>query len=101
MITKEVALAALELHAIDDAGLDEMDRRLLDLIIEKFAGGPVGLNSLGAALGEQVDTIEDVYEPFLIQEGFVVRTPRGREATSRAYAHLGRQPPEPGQMRLV
>jgi Holliday junction DNA helicase RuvB len=74
---------------VDDLGLDENDRRLLRAIIELFGGGPVGLSTLAAATAEEVDAIEDVYEPFLIQLGFLQRTPRGRIATRRAYEHLG------------
>lgn len=75
---------------IDEAGFDAMDRRLLLSIIDRFGGGPVGLETLAASVGEEADTIEDVYEPFLLQEGFLMRTPRGRIATQRAYQHLGR-----------
>ena len=75
---------------IDKIGFDHMDRKILKTIIDKFKGGPVGLKSLSVALGEDSVTIEDVYEPFLIQQGFIVRTPRGREVTTRAYEHLGR-----------
>ena len=82
---------ALDRLQIDQLGFDEMDRRLLATIIDKFDGGPVGVDSLAAACGEEADTIEEVYEPYLIQEGFIQRTPRGRLATPRAYAHLGRQ----------
>jgi Holliday junction DNA helicase RuvB len=78
---------------VDKAGLDEMDRRLLRVIVEHFNGGPVGLETLGAALAEPRDTIEDVYEPFLIRQGLLARTPRGRVATQRAYEHLGVKPP--------
>lgn len=76
---------------IDQHGLDEMDNRILSVIIEKFNGGPVGLNTISTAVGEESGTIEEVYEPFLIKEGFLKRTPRGREATEHAYRHLGRQ----------
>jgi Holliday junction DNA helicase RuvB len=102
-ITLGVALATLDLYQIDDRGLDEMDRRLLSTVVQKFGGGPVGLNTLSAALGEVQDTIEDVYEPYLIQEGLLVRTPRGREATPHAYRHLGLESPGDGsdQMRLI
>ncbi|MBN2361320.1 MAG: Holliday junction branch migration DNA helicase RuvB, partial [Deltaproteobacteria bacterium] len=86
-----MARQALDRLQIDQLGFDEMDRRLLATIIDKFDGGPVGVESLAAACGEEADTIEEVYEPFLIQEGFVQRTTRGRLATPRAYAHLGRQ----------
>jgi Holliday junction DNA helicase RuvB len=88
-ITLDVARAALELLEVDDRGFDELDRRLLRTIIEKFSGGPVGLNSLAAAIHEEKDAIEDIYEPFLIQAGFLDRTPRGRVATPRAYEYLG------------
>jgi Holliday junction DNA helicase RuvB len=83
------ALAQLE---IDEGGLDVMDRRILGTIIDKFEGGPVGLETIAASVGEERDTLEDVYEPFLLQQGLLQRTPRGRVATSRAFAHLGRQP---------
>jgi Holliday junction DNA helicase RuvB len=88
-VTVEVARAALQLLEVDDRGFDELDRRLLRTIIEKFSGGPVGLNSLAAAIHEEKDAIEDIYEPFLIQAGFLDRTPRGRVATARAYEYLG------------
>ncbi|OAN48456.1 Holliday junction DNA helicase RuvB [Chloroflexus islandicus] len=93
-ITLEVARAALAQLEIDELGLDENDRRLLRAIIELFNGGPVGLSTLAAALAEEVDAIEDVYEPFLLQLGFLQRTPRGRVATRRAYEHLGLPYPE-------
>jgi Holliday junction DNA helicase RuvB len=101
-ITIEVAQAALLSLEVDELGLDENDRRLLRTIIELFQGGPVGLSTLSAALAEEVDAIEDVYEPFLIQLGFLQRTPRGRMATRRAYEHLNIAPPElpEGQARL-
>ena len=86
----EIALNALE---VDQHGLDEMDNRILMTIIEKFKGGPVGLSTIATACGEESETIEEVYEPFLIQEGFLKRTSRGREATERAYLHLGMVPP--------
>ena len=75
---------------VDQHGLDEMDNRILSTIIDKFKGGPVGLNTIATAVGEEPGTIEEVYEPFLIQEGYIMRTPRGREATEFAYKHLGR-----------
>jgi Holliday junction DNA helicase RuvB len=78
---------------VDEFGLDEMDNRILTTLIEKFKGGPVGLNTIATAVGEEPGTIEEVYEPFLIQEGFINRTARGREATERAYTHLGKRPP--------
>jgi len=92
-ITAEVAAQALDLLEVDALGLDKMDRLLLHTVIDKFAGGPVGLDTLSAAIHEAKDTIEDVYEPYLLQEGMLIRTPRGREATIRAYQHLGRAVP--------
>jgi Holliday junction DNA helicase RuvB len=89
VIDRDVAEAALLLLDVDEYGLDEMDSRILKTIIEKFEGGPVGLNSLAVSLGENVSTLEEVYEPFLIQEGFLMRTPRGREATARAFRRFG------------
>lgn len=89
IITSEVARRALELMEIDHLGLDDIDRRILRSIIEKFGGGPVGLSTISAAISEDTSTIEDVYEPFLIQLGFLTRTPRGRMTTPHAYAHLG------------
>jgi Holliday junction DNA helicase RuvB len=94
IIDREVAEAALTLLDVDEYGLDEMDARILKTIIEKFEGGPVGLNSLAVALGEDTSTLEEVYEPFLIQEGFLMRTSRGREATPRAFRHFGYSRPE-------
>ena len=91
-ITLEVARAALALLEVDQYGFDESDRRLLLAVIEKFSGGPVGLGSLAAALHEEADAIEDMYEPYLIQIGFLERTPRGRIATTRAYEYFGRKP---------
>jgi Holliday junction DNA helicase RuvB len=101
VISHRVAVQALELLDIDTEGLDEMDRRLLLLLIEKFSGGPVGLSNLSAALGEETDTIEDVYEPYLIQQGYLMRTHRGRQATERAYRHLGMEPPPGEQVQLL
>ena len=95
VIDKDVAQAALTLLDVDEYGLDEMDGRILKTIIEKFDGGPVGLNSLAVALGEDVSTLEEVYEPFLIQEGFLMRTTRGREATPRAFKRFGFTGPGP------
>ena len=89
VIDREAADFALGRLRVDTRGLDEMDRRLLQSIVERFAGGPVGIQSLAVAVGEEQETIEDVYEPFLIQQGFLQRTPRGRIATSLALAHLG------------
>lgn len=88
-ITAEVADAALTMLDVDKVGLDHMDRRLLETIIHKFGGGPVGLESVAAAIGEEKDTIEDVLEPYLIQQGYIQRTPRGRIATLNTYAHFG------------
>jgi Holliday junction DNA helicase RuvB len=93
-MTAPVARAALQLLDVDEHGFDEVDRTLLRTIIEKFGGGPVGVNSLAAALHEERDAIEDIYEPFLIQAGFLDRTPRGRVATARAYQYLGLAAPE-------
>jgi Holliday junction DNA helicase RuvB len=90
--TREVADAALTMLDVDHAGFDMMDRKLLLAVIEKFSGGPVGLDNLAAAIGEERDTIEDVIEPYLIQQGFLQRTPRGRMATPHAYRHLGFAP---------
>jgi Holliday junction DNA helicase RuvB len=89
-VTREVAVGALELLEIDACGFDRMDRAILAAIIDKFDGGPVGVESLAAAVGEEADTIGEVYEPYLLQEGFIARTARGRVATARAYTHLGR-----------
>ena len=100
-ITSEVAAQALELLDVDDLGLDKMDRQLLEAIIDKFGGGPVGLETLSAVLNEEKDTIEDVYEPYLIQEGYLKRTPRGRTATPLAYRHLKRRLATDGQGRLL
>jgi len=93
-IDKEKTLEALKLLDIDESGLDEIDRRILQTIIEKFKGGPVGLSTLAAATSEEMDTVEDVYEPFLLQLGFINRTPRGRTVTEQAYKHLDIKPPK-------
>lgn len=93
VLDAEVAAAALEMLGVDEHGLDGMDMRILETIVDKFGGGPVGLNSLAVALGEDAGTIEEVHEPFLIQNGFLMRGPRGRTATVRAYERLGRAPP--------
>ena len=92
-VTLPVARAALALLEVDERGLDATDYKLLRTIIEKFGGGPVGLDTIAAATSEESDTIEDVYEPYLLQRGLLQRTPRGRAATPRAYAHLGLEPP--------
>lgn len=96
-ITKEVAEKALSMIGIDEAGLTQSDRKILSVLIEKFNGGPVGLKTLAAAAVEEEDTIEGVYEPYLMQEGFLERTPRGRVATKRAYEHLGKEFPKSKQ----
>jgi holliday junction DNA helicase RuvB len=95
VITAEVAEDALDLLEVDHEGLDRLDREILRSICEKFSGGPVGLSTLSVAVGEEQDTIEDVYEPYLLQRGLIERTPRGRAATRRAYEHLGLDPPGP------
>ena len=89
-IDMEITKHALNALNIDEFGLDEMDNRILLCIIDKFKGGPVGISTIATAVGEDGGTIEEVYEPFLIKEGFIKRTPRGREVTERAYKHLGR-----------
>lgn len=93
-IDQKIATAALDMLTIDQYGLDEIDRRLLKALIEKFNGGPAGLNTLSAAISEEMDTIETIYEPFLLQLGFLERTPRGRRATPAAYKHLGYDEPK-------
>lgn len=92
-ITLEISKMALEALDVDDHGLDDMDNRILATIIQKFKGGPVGISTIATACGEEAETIEEVYEPFLIQEGYIKRTSRGREATELAYKHLGEVPP--------
>jgi Holliday junction DNA helicase RuvB len=91
-ITLDIAQFALDALNVDEEGLDEMDARILKTIINKFKGGPVGLTTIATAIGEDAGTIEEVYEPYLIQEGFMLRTPRGREVTEKAYRHLGMGP---------
>ncbi|HEU4976412.1 MAG TPA: Holliday junction branch migration DNA helicase RuvB [Baekduia sp.] len=93
VVDAAAADAALALLEIDDLGLDRLDREILDVVCTKFAGGPVGLSTLAVIVGEEQDTIEDVYEPYLLQCGFLKRTPRGRVATARAFEHLGLEPP--------
>ena len=100
-ITGRVASDALALLEVDGRGFDKMDRAILLAIIEKFGGGPVGLDTLAAAVGEERDTIEDVYEPYLIKEGFLARTPKGRVATEHAFGHFGRSPLRAPQGRLL
>jgi Holliday junction DNA helicase RuvB len=94
VVTAEVAASALELLEVDAGGLERLDREILRTIAEKFEGGPVGLSTLAVAIGEEQDTLEDVYEPYLVKSGLIKRTPRGRVATARAYEHLGLEPPE-------
>ncbi len=94
IITRDVAREALDKLGIDELGLDSTDRRYLKTIVEKYSGGPVGVETLSASISEEVDTIEDVYEPYLLQLGFIERTPRGRMATASAYEHLGLKPPK-------
>lgn len=92
----EIAKIGLKALNVDESGLDEMDNKILSAIIEKFKGGPVGISTIATAVGEESGTIEEVYEPFLIQEGYLKRTARGREATEKAYRHLGKTPPAVG-----
>ena len=94
VIDEDVAAAALSFFEVDALGLDAVDNRLLELLAVQFSGRPVGLTTLASALSEDPDTVEDVYEPFLMQQGLMVRTPKGRQATARAYEHLGMVPPE-------
>ncbi len=100
-ITQDIAQRSLLRLQVDEMGLDEMDKRILEAIVKKFNGGPVGLSTLSVAVGEEPDTVEEVYEPFLIQEGFIKRTPRGREATEKAYRHLGLAWSRDGQTSLL
>jgi len=102
-VTGAVAADALSMFDVDQLGLDRLDRRILTTIIDKFGGGPVGVDTIAAAVNEERDTIEDVYEPYLMQLGFIDRTPRGRVATARAYDHMGRQVPNvtDGQATLL
>lgn len=88
-ITSSVAKEALEFYGVDSSGLDKMDNKVLEVLVVQFSGRPVGLSTLASALSEQPDTVEDVYEPYLMQQGFIVRSPKGRQATQRAYEHLG------------
>ncbi|HET9103352.1 MAG TPA: Holliday junction branch migration DNA helicase RuvB [Solirubrobacteraceae bacterium] len=98
VITDEVAGAALDMLEVDHEGLDRLDREILRAVCERFGGGPVGLSTLAVAVGEEADTIEDVYEPYLLQRGLLERTPRGRAATRRAWRHLGLEPPGQGSL---
>jgi len=99
-VTKDLANSALELLGIDPLGLDDMDRAIINTIIEKFAGGPVGLSSLAVAIGEEAQTLEEVHEPYLIQMGFIKRTRQGRVATPQAYKHFGLEPPKSPQEEM-
>ncbi len=100
-VNLDEAEQALKMLEIDELGLDYLDRKILNSIITKFQGGPVGLTTLAAAISEEVDTVEDVYEPYLLQEGFLQRTPRGRIVTNKAYEHLGLDVPERGQSNFI
>ncbi|MBO0714356.1 MAG: Holliday junction branch migration DNA helicase RuvB [Acidimicrobiales bacterium] len=100
VITKESAAAGLEMFGVDQLGLDKVDRAILEVLCLRFAGRPVGLSTLSVSVGEEPDTVEDVYEPFLLQRGLMMRTARGRVATDRAWAHLGRAPLQPAQPSL-
>jgi Holliday junction DNA helicase RuvB len=99
-VTEKIAKLGLTALEVDERGLDEMDKRILTTIMDKFGGGPVGINTLATAVGEEADTIEEVYEPYLVQEGFLERTPRGREITELAHKHFGRSRPAGDQSEL-
>ena len=99
-INEKLAIQALETYQVDDFGLDNTDRRFLEILINNYAGGPVGIETIAVTLGEDNETLEDVYEPYLIQSGFINRTPRGRVATLRAYQHLGLTPTTSQQLKL-
>ena len=93
-IDEDIAAQALSFFEVDSLGLDAIDNRILELLCDQFGGRPVGLSTLASALSEDPDSLEDVYEPYLMQQGLIVRTPKGRQATARAYYHLGMQAPE-------
>jgi Holliday junction DNA helicase RuvB len=97
VITGDVAGRAMIMLQVDDMGLDVLDQAVMEAIIDKFSGGPVGLKTLASAVGEEPDTLEEVYEPYLMKIGFLKRTPRGRVATPRAFKHLGREPASGGE----
>ena len=101
VVDGETALAALEVWEVDDLGLDKVDRAILSAVVSKFSGGPVGLSTLAIAVGEEQETVEAAYEPFLLQQGLIKRTPRGRVATVAAYLHLGIEPPTAAQGSLL
>ncbi|MGB7858981.1 MAG: Holliday junction DNA helicase RuvB C-terminal domain-containing protein, partial [Acidimicrobiia bacterium] len=101
VIDYDVAVEALQVYEVDDLGLDKVDRSILLAIVNRFGGGPVGLSTLAIAVGEEPETVEDAYEPFLLQSGLIKRTPRGRVATPHAYAHLGIDLPENAQGSLL
>jgi len=100
-VDADLVVAALNMLEIDEKGLDNLDRRILETIIEKFKGGPVGLNAISAAIGEEMGTLEEIYEPYLMRLGFLVRTPRGRVVTEHAYKHLNKNIPQDLQNRLI
>jgi Holliday junction DNA helicase RuvB len=91
VIDRAIVEHGLKALNVDESGLDDMDNKILTTLIDKFKGGPAGINNIATAVSEEAGTIEEVYEPFLIQEGYIIRTPRGREATEKAYKHLGRK----------
>jgi len=101
VIDMAITQHALRALNVDEHGLDEMDNKILSVIIEKFKGGPVGITTIATAVGEETGTLEEVYEPFLIQEGFIMRTARGREVTAKAYEHLGKKPNNSGSLPLL
>jgi Holliday junction DNA helicase RuvB len=94
VVSREIARAALELYEVDEHGLDRLDQAVLNALVTRFAGGPVGLSTLAVAVGEEAETVEVVAEPFLVREGLMARTPRGRVATGAAWTHLGLVPPD-------
>ena len=96
MVTRDVAQAALAVYDVDERGLDRLDRAVLDALVRRFGGGPVGLSTLAVAVSEERETVEEVAEPFLVRSGLIARTPRGRVATPAAWRHLGLAPPGPG-----
>ncbi|HET6877970.1 MAG TPA: Holliday junction DNA helicase RuvB C-terminal domain-containing protein, partial [Jatrophihabitans sp.] len=95
VVTAEIAAAALAVYDVDELGLDRLDRAVLDALVRRFGGGPVGVGTLAVAVGEEVETVEEVAEPFLVRAGLLARTPRGRVATPSAWEHLGAVPPSP------